>query len=118
MEKLSKINAAARTIYLNHTCFNGLYRVNRQGNFNVPFGKYKNPTICDADNLRNVSKALQKTQKIICGDYKTVLLENANSGDFIFLDPPYVPVSENSDFKRYTKEQFYEKDQRVLGGFG
>ena len=112
-EKLSKINAAARTIYLNHTCFNGLYRVNRQGNFNVPFGKYKNPTICDVDNLRNVSQALQNA-KIICGDYKTVLLENANPGDFIFLDPPYVPVSENSDFKRYTKEQFYEKDQREL----
>jgi DNA adenine methylase len=112
-KRLSKEHAAARTIYLNHTCFNGLYRVNHSGGFNVPFGKYKNPTICDANNLRNVSKAL-KTATIICGDYKDVLIENAKLGDFIFLDPPYVPISSNSDFKRYTKEEFYEKDQREL----
>ena len=106
---LPKAEAAARTIYLNKTCFNGLYRVNRSGQFNTPFGKYKNPKICDADALRLASKALQKAE-ILCGDYILVLEHYAQPGDFVFLDPPYLPISENSDFKRYTKEQFYEDD--------
>ena len=110
---LSKTEAAARTIYLNRTCFNGLYRVNRKGQFNTPFGKYKNPTICDEELLRAVSKQLQKTT-IICGDYLDVLKQYALPGDFVFLDPPYIPVSEYADFKRYTKEQFYEDDHRNL----
>lgn len=110
---LSKTEAAARTIYLNRTCFNGLYRVNRKGQFNTPFGKYKNPTICDEELLRVVSKQLQKAT-IICGDYLDVLKQYALPGDFVFLDPPYVPVSEYADFKRYTKEQFYEDDHRNL----
>lgn len=110
---LSKTEAAARTIYLNRTCFNGLYRVNRKGQFNTPFGKYKNPTICDEKLLRVVSKQLQKAT-IICGDYLDVLRQYALPGDFVFLDPPYVPVSEYADFKRYTKEQFYEDDHRNL----
>lgn len=101
--------AAARTIYLNRTCFNGLYRVNRKGQFNVPFGKYVNPKICDEDNLHAASKAL-KNAKIVCGDYLSVLEQYAQPNDFIFLDPPYLPISEYSDFKRYTKEQFYEED--------
>jgi len=110
---LSKAQAAARMIYLNHTCFNGLYRVNRNGKFNVPFGKYNNPTICDVEGLRAASKALQKAT-IICGDYLTVLKKFAQAGDFIFLDPPYLPISAYSDFKRYTKEQFYEEDHVEL----
>lgn len=112
-QTLPKAEAAARMIYLNHTCFNGLYRVNRQGKFNVPFGKYKNPTICDEEGLRAASNALQKAT-IICGDYLTVLKEYAQEGDFVFLDPPYLPVSAYSDFKRYTKEQFYEEDHVEL----
>ena len=112
-EKLPKTEAAARTIYLNKTCFNGLYRVNRKGQFNTPFGRYKNPTICDEELLRSVSELLQKTT-IICGDYLDVLKQYALLGDFVFLDPPYVPVSEYADFKRYTKEQFYEGDHRNL----
>lgn len=111
--QLSSIQAAARTIFLNKTCFNGLYRVNKSGQFNVPFGKYKNPKIIDEDVLKAASALLKKT-KIICGDYKTVLKENAQTGDFIFLDPPYLPVSEYADFKRYTKEQFYEEDHIEL----
>lgn len=111
--KLPNIDAAARTIFLNRTCFNGLYRVNKSGQFNVPFGRYKNPKIIDEDALKAASALLSKTT-IICGDYKTVLLENAQSGDFIFLDPPYLPVSEYADFKRYTKEQFYEEDHVEL----
>lgn len=110
---LSPAEAAARMIYLNRTCFNGLYRVNRQGQFNVPYGKYKNPKICDEENLRQVSKALQGVE-ILCGDYLLVLEHYASAGDFIFLDPPYLPISENADFKRYTKEQFYRNDHIEL----
>ena len=112
-QTLPKAEAAARTIYLNKTCFNGLYRVNRSGQFNTPFGKYKNPKICDVDALRLASEALRKAD-ILCGDYILVLEHYAQPGDFVFLDPPYLPISENSDFKRYTKEQFYEDDHVEL----
>lgn len=110
---LPKAESAARTIFLNKTCFNGLYRVNKQGKFNVPFGKYKNPKICDEDGLRAASEVLKKAE-IICGDYLLVLEHYAQPGDFVFLDPPYLPISEYSDFKRYTKEQFYEEDHVEL----
>ena len=110
---LAPAEAAARTIYLNRTCFNGLYRVNKKGHFNVPFGRYKNPTICNEKAIYAASQALQGTD-IVLGDYKTVLSENAEKGDLVFLDPPYLPVSEYADFKRYTKEQFYEEDHREL----
>lgn len=110
---LPKAEAAARTIYLNRTCFNGLYRVNKQGRFNVPFGRYKNPKICDEEGLRVASQVLKKAE-ILCGDYILVLEHYAQPGDFVFLDPPYLPISEYSDFKRYTKEQFYEEDHIEL----
>lgn len=110
---LEKEYAAARTIYLNRTCYNGLYRVNQKGEFNVPFGRYKNPRICQVETLRAASEALQGI-KIMCGDYKDVLAKTAKRGDFVFLDPPYLPVSKYADFKRYTKEQFYEEDHREL----
>lgn len=113
--QISPEEAAARTIYLNHTCFNGLYRVNRAGQFNTPFGRYKNPRILDEKNLLAASSLLQKTT-IICGDYKDILREHAKPGDFVFLDPPYLPISEYSDFKRYTREQFYEEDHKDLAG--
>lgn len=112
-EKLPEAEAAARTIYLNKTCFNGLYRVNKKGQFNVPFGKYKAPKFCDVEALYTASEALQKSN-IVCGDYLSVLKEFARPGDFIFLDPPYLPISEYADFKRYTKEQFYEEDHVEL----
>lgn len=109
---LEKYFAAARTIYLNRTCFNGLYRVNKNGDFNVPFGRYKNPSICQAENLLAVSDLLSET-KIIRADYlKTLSLAKPN--DLVFLDPPYLPVSDSADFKRYTKEQFSEDDHRQL----
>ncbi len=110
---LPKAESAARTIFLNRTCFNGLYRVNKEGQFNVPYGKYINPKICDEDGLRAASVALQKAN-ILCGDYALVLEHYARAGDFIFLDPPYLPVSEYADFKRYTKEQFHEEDHAEL----
>lgn len=111
--KLEPAAAAARTIYLNRTCYNGLYRVNRQGKFNTPFGNYKNPRIVDVDNIMAAS-ALLKRATILSLDYKELLHAHARRGDFVFLDPPYLPVSQYSDFKRYTKEQFYEEDHREL----
>lgn len=111
--ELDAAAAAARTIYLNRTCFNGLYRVNKSGGFNVPFANYKNPKIVDEANLRRAAVVLSKA-RIIEGDYLTVLQSEAKQGDFVFLDPPYLPISVNSDFKRYTKEQFHEDDHRRL----
>ena len=111
--KLTNIERAARIVYLNKTCFNGLYRVNRKGEFNVPYGCYSNPNICDEENLRNASLFLSQVN-IVHGDYKDVLKKYAQAGDFVYLDPPYLPTSKYSDFKRYTKEQFYEEDQREL----
>ncbi len=110
---LSDVEKAARTIYLNRTCFNGLYRVNRGGQFNVPYGEHKNPRICFPGELRAAS-ALLKRSTIVCADYKDVLHRYAGEGDFIYMDPPYLPVSQYSDFKRYTKEQFYEEDHVEL----
>ncbi len=111
--ELPSVEAAARTIYLNRLCFNGLYRVNRKGMFNVPYGYYKNPRICDPDVLRSAFEALKKAI-IVSGDYKDALRNHARQGDYIYLDPPYLPISEYSDFKRYTKEQFYEEDHVEL----
>lgn len=110
---LSKAQAAARMLYLNKTCFNGLYRVNKNGQFNVPYGKYKSPNYCDKDALYAASDILKRVA-IVCGDYGSVLRDYAREGDFIFLDPPYLPISEYADFKRYTKEQFYEEDHVEL----
>jgi DNA adenine methylase len=110
---LSNIEKAARTIYLNRTCFNGLYRVNKSGQFNVPYGYYKSHKVCHPEELRAAS-AILKNCEILCGDYKDILKKYAEEGDFIYLDPPYLPISKYSDFKRYTKEQFYEEDHAEL----
>ena len=111
--EISPADAAARTLYLNKTCYNGLYRVNRRGQFNTPFGHYKNPRFCDEEGIRAASRALSH-KRIVCADFEAVLRESAEPGDFIFLDPPYVPVSKYSDFKRYNREQFGEQDHRRL----
>jgi DNA adenine methylase len=108
------VKRAARFIALNRTCFNGLYRVNRQGKFNVPMGRYNNPTICNSDNLRNVSAALnQSSARISVDDYKDILLQTKEN-DFIYLDPPYVPSSKTSDFTGYTNNGFTVNDQTDL----
>lgn len=112
IEKLTDLKIAARFIYLNRTCFNGMYRVNSQGQFNVPFGKYTNPLICDENNLLKLSKTLKNT-KILHADYKHVL-KKAKKGDFIYFDPPYYPVNKTSSFTSYTKESFLEKEQEEL----
>jgi DNA adenine methylase len=112
VEDLSEIEVASRFIFLNRTGFNGLYRVNKSGQFNVPFGRYNNPVICDEDNLRRVSDALQDVT-ITHQDYKHVL-KTAKSGDFIYLDPPYYPINATSSFTSYTAEGFLEKEQTEL----
>lgn len=110
--KLSDLNVASRFIFLNRTCFNGMYRVNSNGGFNVPYGKYTNPLICDEDNLKKVSRALQGIE-IKHQDYKEVL-KKAKKGDFIYFDPPYYPVSKTSSFTSYTAESFLDKEQIEL----
>lgn len=112
-QKCSSVERAARFIYLNKTCFNGLYRVNKNNQFNVPFGRRKNPNIADEETLLNCSQCLQNTT-IVHGDYLDILRKYSRPEDFIFLDPPYVPVSQYSDFKRYTKEFFYKEDHIAL----
>lgn len=111
-KKLSNIGIASRFIYLNRTAFNGMYRVNSRGEFNVPFGKYSNPIICDAENLRKVSKAL-KGVTIKHKDYKEVL-KTAKKGDFVYFDPPYHPLSKTATFTAYTTSGFGEKEQIEL----
>jgi DNA adenine methylase len=106
------IERAARFLYLNRTCYNGLYRVNRRGEFNVPFGRHRNPTICAADNLRAVSRALQGVVLLV-GDF-TRCLETAAVGDFVYLDPPYDPLSSTASFTSYTSDDFGAADQRRL----
>jgi len=112
IEDLSDVEIASRFIFLNRTGFNGLYRVNKSGQFNVPFGRYNDPVICDEDNLRRASDALQDVT-IKYQDYKNVL-KTAKSGDFIYLDPPYYPINETSSFTSYTAEGFLEKEQTEL----
>lgn len=112
IEKLSDVDIAARFIYLNKTGFNGMYRVNRSGQFNIPYADSKNPLICDEENLKKANKALKQT-KIIHQDYRKIL-EKAKKGDFIYFDPPYYPVNKTSSFTSYTKEGFLEKEQKEL----
>lgn len=107
--KLNSAEIAARMIYLNQTGFNGLYRVNQKGQFNVPIGSSLNRLICDEHTLRNASKVLKKV-KIEETDFEN-LLRYVTKNDFVYLDPPYYPVSIYSDFSRYTKEKFYQEDQ-------
>ena len=102
--ELSDVERASRFIYLNRTCFNGMYRVNSQGQFNVPFGNYKNPKVVDAENLINCSKLLKNTE-ICCVDFSGIL-NKVQKGDFVYFDPPYVPLNETSSFTSYTKDGF------------
>ncbi|MEX2681019.1 MAG: DNA adenine methylase [Candidatus Sigynarchaeota archaeon] len=106
------VEKASRNIYMNHVCYNGLYRVNSEGHFNVPFGDYKNPILCDEENLRAINKALKGIELHVASFEKC--LEYAEKGDFIYLDPPYVPLSLTASFTGYTKESFGPDDQRKL----
>ena len=114
-ENEQNILRAAQFIYLNRTCFNGLYRVNKNGKFNVPIGKYKNPTICDEENLRNLSELIQNVQ-FQYGDYKRSM-EYITENTFVYFDPPYRPLNVTSGFTSYTKEDFNDDNQRELAIF-
>jgi DNA adenine methylase len=111
-EELSSAQGAARTIFLNRTCFNGLYRVNRKGEFNVPFGKYLNPTICNEENLHAVSNALQNVDLKV--EDALLLGTRVVANDLVYFDPPYDPVSKTASFTSYAKNGFGELQQRSL----
>lgn len=111
-ERWSAVRRASRLIYLNKSCFNGLYRVNSNGQFNVPFGRYKNPKILDENNLRACSRALKKT-RIVLGSFVEMEQEITNK-DFVYFDPPYAPLNETSYFTSYTDQGFGESKQREL----
>ena len=108
----SPAQRAARTIYLNKTGYNGLYRVNRSGKFNVPFGRYKNPNICDEPNLRAAAVTL-KGVRIEVADFEQIC-QRARKSDAVYLDPPYVPLSKTSNFTAYDRHAFGLDDQRRL----
>lgn len=109
------IKTAAKLIFLNKTCFNGLYRVNRKGEFNVPFGDYKKPKICDEENLIGVSMVLHNAE-LICGDF-TETEQFIDENTFVYFDPPYRPLSATASFTSYSKDSFTENDQLKLAKF-
>lgn len=109
------VKRASEFIFLNRTCFNGLYRVNKKGEFNVPFGKYKSPTICDSKNLRNLSKLIENVV-FKYGDYKKTE-EYIDENTFVYFDPPYRPLSVTSGFTSYTKEDFNDENQKELAKY-
>ncbi len=109
------VELSALMIFLNRTCFNGLYRVNKKGYFNVPMGAYKNPLICDEMNLKSVSEKL-KNVKIICGDYKASE-DFIDEHTFVYFDPPYRPLTKTSGFTAYTEALFNDEEQIKLADF-
>lgn len=111
----TSVETAALFIFLNRTCFNGLYRVNSRGLFNVPHGKYSNPRICDKDNLKAVSRLLQKVD-ILCGDF-TDTGNYAGRDTLYYFDPPYKPINETSSFTSYSKDGFDDAEQIRLRDF-
>jgi len=113
-ESMEPITRAARLIYLNKTCYNGVYRVNLNGKFNVPYGN-RNAKIYDADNLRRISSILKGVDIVAEGYDKT--LEKCSTGDFVYLDPPYNPLSKTANFTKYTKQPFDNDDQLNLSSY-
>ncbi|NES82809.1 MAG: DNA adenine methylase [Moorea sp. SIO2B7] len=109
------IEITAQMIFLNRTCFNGLFRVNSKGDFNVPVGRYKNPRICDSENLQGIAEILKKT-KIYHGDF-TACQEFVNAHTFVYFDPPYKPISNTANFTSYAKQNFDDSEQLRLRDF-
>lgn len=111
---MDNVEKAARVLYLNKTCYNGLYRVNAAGHFNSPYGKYKNPNIVNAETIRAMSKYLRNPQIVIQqGDYRKAL-KGLRKGAFVYLDPPYMPLSASSSFTGYTENGFTYEQQVAL----
>lgn len=115
LRKETRSGQAALFIFLNRTCFNGLYRVNRKNEYNVPMGGYKRPTICDKENILAVSEAMQKVE-ILCGDFEQTF-DYANANSLFYFDPPYKPLSETSSFNAYAKDEFNDNEQVRLKEF-
>lgn len=114
IEKYTDIQRAARLMYMLRVDFNGMYRVNKKGQFNVPYGKYKNPNIVNADAILKLNNYFIKNNIIIkCEDFEKAV-ENANTGDFVYFDPPYIPLNSTSSFTSYTAENFSIQDQKRL----
>jgi DNA adenine methylase len=113
--KQNKTEHSALFIFLNRTCFNGLYRVNRKNEFNVPMGSYKKPTICDKSNILAVSEALQKVE-LLCGDFEQTV-NYTSSNTLFYFDPPYKPLSATSSFNSYAKDEFNDEEQIRLKNF-
>lgn len=111
-QKLTAVQRAARLIYMNKTCYNGLYRENQKGQFNVPFGRYKRPKICDVERLNAASRALQGVE--LCALDFAEAVHDAGEGDFVYFDPPYVPLNATSNFTGYSRFGFDEEDHRRL----
>jgi len=111
------IERASQLIFLNKTCFNGFYRVNCKGQSNVPFGKYTNPTICNANQLRADSQLLQSAQVEICQGGYAQTIQHIDGLTFVYLDPPYRPLDATSSFTAYAKGDFNDDDQRALAAF-
>jgi DNA adenine methylase len=109
----SPIYRAARLIYLNKTCFNGLYRENSKGEFNVPMGRYKKPKVCDASTLKRASAALQRAE-VVCEEFTAILDRAEGEQDFVYFDPPYHPISATSSFTGYNRYGFSAEDQQRL----
>lgn len=114
-KNLNDIENTALFIFLNRTCFNGLYRVNSKGIFNVPFGRYANPKICDEQTILADSELLQKVE-ILTGDFSETI-RHIGENNFFYFDPPYKPLSETSSFNSYAKEEFNDSEQVRLGEF-
>ena len=111
---LTKLQRAARIIYLNKTCYNGLFRVNSSGEFNSPYGRYKNPNIVNASTIMAISKYFNNNEIEIFNEDYSVILERVEKNHFIYLDPPYMPISASASFTRYTKNGFsYEKQKEL-----
>lgn len=115
-KNLDPIENSTIFIFLNRTCFNGLYRVNKKGLFNVPFGKYVNPQICDTATIRSDSELLQRVE-ILTGDFEATLNHIGDGYNFFYFDPPYRPLNATSSFNSYSKEDFNDEEQTRLRDF-
>ena len=111
---LTKLQRAARIIYLNKTCYNGLFRVNSAGEFNSPYGRYKNPNIVNEPTIRAISKYFQNNEIEFFNKDYSVILENVKKNSFIYFDPPYMPISSSASFTGYTKSGFSYEQQKEL----
>ncbi|MCT6890374.1 MAG: DNA adenine methylase [Lactobacillus sp.] len=111
IEQMSNVERAARILYMLRVDFNGMYRVNKKGQFNVPYGRYKNPKVANSENIMAVSQYFNDSDINILNEDFSKAVSNATKGDFVYFDPPYIPLSETSSFTAYTEDGFEKSDQ-------